>query len=437
MNLRLNSPRQRPSGLSGAVIRIALCLLTSVSPLASYSAFAGELTDRVWLNGLISRHAKEFGIPETLLHRLIRVESNYIPDASSGGNYGLMQISHATARGMGYGGAPVGLLDADTNLTYGVPYLANAYHIAGGDHDRAMALYKTGYYYEAKRKGLLDTLVKAKPSGTIAAFEESAKARSEFARTISEALSPAVVSVAQRAFVKTLPEVAQTLGVPEPPRRPADLGILPSDAKGAIDASETKPAGLADAPEFADCMMRLQRMGLAAEIAVTPNVTNRACIIENPVRLTSLKASGNESLVGFPDRPILACRFAERFGQWMGEIVVPVIAARLTPLRAVHTGPGYDCRNRNRAASGKLSAHAVGQAVDIEAFKLGSGETLSITEADDEPKKGVLSTIRTAACGWFTTILGPGSDPAHATHWHFDIEKHGSSDNYRLCGSSK
>ena len=126
-----------------------------------------------------------------------------------------MQIRHATAQGMGYSGACLGLLDADTNLTYGVPYLANAYHIAGGDHDRAMALYKTGYYYEAKRKGLLDTLVKAKPSGTIAAFEESAKARSEFARTISEALSPAVVSVAQSAVVKTLPEVAQALGVLE------------------------------------------------------------------------------------------------------------------------------------------------------------------------------------------------------------------------------
>src|SRR5687768_5510911 len=91
--------------LSGAVIRTTLCLLTSVSPLSSYSALAGELPNRVWLNGLISRHAKEFGIPETLVHRVIRVESNYTPDASSGGNYGLMQIRHATAQGMGYSGA--------------------------------------------------------------------------------------------------------------------------------------------------------------------------------------------------------------------------------------------------------------------------------------------------------------------------------------------
>jgi hypothetical protein len=395
----------------------------------------------VWLNGLISRHAKEFGIPEALLHRVIRAESNYSPDASSGGNYGLMQIRHATAQGMGYSGASMGLLDADTNLTYGVPYLANAYHIAGGDHDRAIVLYKTGYYYEAKRKGLLDKLVKAKPSSTTAAFTEPAsKAGSEFGGPISGPLSPAQISVVQKASPGSLPAGSATLtiAVPEPPRRPLDLGLPPPDARGAIPAGEAKPVeGPVEAAGSADCIMRLQRMGLIAEIAITPNATNPACTIETPVRLTSLKVSGEQHPVAFPERPILACRLADRFGQWLGEIAVPVIAARLTPLRAVHTGPGYDCRNRNRAASGKLSAHAVGHAVDIEAFKLGSGETLSITEAEDEPKRGVLSSLRTAACGWFTTILGPGSDAAHATHWHFDIEKHGSSDNYRLCGSSK
>jgi hypothetical protein len=38
-----------------------------------------------------------------------------------------------------------------------------------------------------------------------------------------------------------------------------------------------------------------------------------------------------------------------------------------------------------------------------------------------------------AACGWFTTILDPGSDPAHADHLHVDIQQHGSSGRYRIC----
>src|SRR5215204_1279566 len=95
--------------------------------------------------------------------------------------------------------------------------------------------------------------------------------------------------------------------------------------------------------------------------------------------------------------------------------------------------PGFVCRNRNHQIGGKLSAHASGLAVDIASFELANGEVLSIAEAKDERKMAVLATLRTAACGWFTTIPGPGSDAAHATHWHLDIERHGSSDRYRIC----
>jgi hypothetical protein len=46
--------------------------------------------------------------------------------------------------------------------------------------------------------------------------------------------------------------------------------------------------------------------------------------------------------------------------------VAPLIAGQMsTDLRAVHTGPGCECRNRNGAAIGKLSADAVAQAIDI------------------------------------------------------------------------
>ena len=66
-----------------------------------------------------------------------------------------MQISHATARGIGYRGTAQGLLDPNTNLRYGMAYLGNAYRVAGGDQSRAVRLYASGYYYEAKRKGML------------------------------------------------------------------------------------------------------------------------------------------------------------------------------------------------------------------------------------------------------------------------------------------
>ena len=69
---------------------------------------------------------------------------------------GMMQIKLPTARGMGYTGTAQGLLDAETNVTYAAKYLAGAYRVAGGDPNRAVSHYARGYYYAAKRQGMLN-----------------------------------------------------------------------------------------------------------------------------------------------------------------------------------------------------------------------------------------------------------------------------------------
>jgi soluble lytic murein transglycosylase-like protein len=121
-------------------------------------ALPAAASDRATIDALVAQHAKAHGVPEALVHRVIQRESSYNPRASSRGNLGLMQIRYDTARGMGYTGPASGLLDANTNLTFAVPYLANAYRVAGGSPDRAVSLYAGGYYYVAKRKGLLREL---------------------------------------------------------------------------------------------------------------------------------------------------------------------------------------------------------------------------------------------------------------------------------------
>jgi hypothetical protein len=110
------------------------------------------------IDALIARHAAAQGIPAALVHRIVIRESRYNPRARNRAYWGLMQIRHDTARSMGYRGPASGLLDANTNLTYAVPYLANAYMVAGGNMNRAVSLYAGGYYYEAKRKHLLGRL---------------------------------------------------------------------------------------------------------------------------------------------------------------------------------------------------------------------------------------------------------------------------------------
>lgn len=113
-------------------------------------------SERGSLDGLISHYSTAYGVPESLVRRIIVRESGYNAAARNGPYYGLMQISNATARGMGFSGEASGLLDAETNLRYAVRYLAGAYVTAGGNHDRAVQFYARGYYFDAKRQGLLE-----------------------------------------------------------------------------------------------------------------------------------------------------------------------------------------------------------------------------------------------------------------------------------------
>jgi soluble lytic murein transglycosylase-like protein len=109
---------------------------------------------------MIAREANIHGVPEAFVHRIVMRESRYHPRLVHNHCFGLMQIKYATARGMGYRGDPRGLLDPEVNLTYAVPYLANAYRLADGNEERATALFRGGYYDVTKHKkmqGLLRT----------------------------------------------------------------------------------------------------------------------------------------------------------------------------------------------------------------------------------------------------------------------------------------
>lgn len=107
------------------------------------------------LRRLINKYAQIHDIPVTLLHRVIIRESTHNPAARNGPYYGLMQILPETARTMGYRGSPEGLLDAETNLKYAGRYLRGAWLVSDGDEATAVSWYARGYYYEAKRRGML------------------------------------------------------------------------------------------------------------------------------------------------------------------------------------------------------------------------------------------------------------------------------------------
>jgi len=109
---------------------------------------ARDAAARANIAPLIERHARAYGIPVALADAVVRVESRYNPSARNGPYLGLSQIHLNTARAVGYGGGAQGLMDADTNLRYGMKYLAMAYRLAGGDTCRTILKYQAGHRAE-------------------------------------------------------------------------------------------------------------------------------------------------------------------------------------------------------------------------------------------------------------------------------------------------
>jgi hypothetical protein len=180
------------------------------------------------------------------------------------------------------------------------------------------------------------------------------------------------------------------------------------------------------------CQAQLEARHLA--FAFTPPVAEGECGIPLPVKLQSLTIGGNA--VAFSAEPVLDCRLAERLADWIGNVVEPLARHHLgAGLATIETGPGYACRKRNNQSTGRLSEHARGNALDIAAFTLSDGRRLAVLPPE-QPEPAVatfFAAVRTTACGYFRTVLGPGGDSAHAEHLHVDLGPSTRSPNYRIC----
>jgi hypothetical protein len=196
------------------------CILPAMLSLACQA----EAQDRARYEKMIAKHAKANLVPEALVHRLVVRESKYNPELiGHGGTIGLMQIKLATARGVGYTGDADGLRDPETNLTWGVKYLAGAYRAAGGDYDRAIRYFAGGYYYVAKQQRL-DHLKQGKADlnaapPKVAGVEEKPAPAAEAAPAVDTDSSKPEETVAAKpaeAPVKLIPVLAKPAHAAKP-----------------------------------------------------------------------------------------------------------------------------------------------------------------------------------------------------------------------------
>jgi soluble lytic murein transglycosylase-like protein len=97
-------------------------------------------------SALIVKYARQYGVPTNLAHAVVRVESNFNPKArGAAGEVGLMQIKPATARMMGFRGSAKALYHPETNIRWGMEYLAKAHKLGGGQVCQTILRYNAGH----------------------------------------------------------------------------------------------------------------------------------------------------------------------------------------------------------------------------------------------------------------------------------------------------
>ena len=229
--------------------------------------------------------------------------------------------------------------------------------------------------------------------------------------------------------------------VPKPRVKPAPT---PSPSTPPVSAKPVvRPPDETDPTEAAkeigkraaaqQCVVALKALGADAK-SVERFRTEGGCGIDDPVKITRLRVAG--STISLSGKPTMSCRFALKFADWTANVAAPMARHHLgSDLNQLLVGPGYVCRRRNNAKKGKLSEHAFGNAIDITGLKLSNGERVLISGLPKAtgPMKRFLAAARTTACGYFTTVLGPGANAAHSSHFHFDSGRHGRTDRYRIC----
>ena len=140
----------------------------------------------------------------------------------------------------------------------------------------------------------------------------------------------------------------------------------------------------------------------------------------NTVRLSSLRS--DQAKLGVSNLGPVTCPLANTFAAW-ARFGVDRAARQIlgSPLARIETMGSYACRNI--AGSGKRSAHASADAIDVSAFVLEDGRRVSLTEhwhGGSREEQRFLRVVQDSACKRFGTVLGPEYNAAHSDHFHLE-----------------
>jgi hypothetical protein len=186
------------------------------------------------------------------------------------------------------------------------------------------------------------------------------------------------------------------------------------------------------ASDYDQCVSDLTSTGVVFERADV--IRQEGCQLSGAVKLATV--STPFGLVAVSGKPAMLCSFARQFSGWVRDVGAPLTLAYTgQKLTEIEAGQAFACRARYDKPGAVPSEHAKGDAIDIASFVLADNRRIRVKEQGSDVRlaRDLVRALRTTACGYFTTVLGPGSDAAHEEHLHFDSAMHGATANYRVC----
>jgi len=180
-----------------------------------------------------------------------------------------------------------------------------------------------------------------------------------------------------------------------------------------------------DESDHAQCVSELASKKVVFE--QPKEVTREGCRLSAPVTLILVATQFGD--ISLPAKPSMLCSFGLKFTDWVRDVAAPLTLAYTgQKLAEIETGPGFACAARYDKLGASPSEHAKGDAIDVVSFVLADKRRVTV-----EALGALVGALRMTACGYFTTVLGPGADPQHETHLHLDMLMRGGTANYRIC----
>ena len=197
--------------------------------------------------------------------------------------------------------------------------------------------------------------------------------------------------------------------------RPAEHGAAP----GPVTVPATPPPSAC-------------RLALTDAIAIAPSIPDihgtGGCGGEDLVRLEAVMLPDKRQVALKPPA-ILRCAMASQIADWVRTDIAPLTTSLGSAISVLDNFDSFECRGRNRVVGAPLSEHGRANALDVRAFKLANGQSISLT--DRSVPRVVRENVLHSVCTRFTTVLGPGSDGYHEDHIHLDLMQR--RNNYKIC----